>query len=140
MQPLIETTAAPDPKDRETILGLLMAHAHAAAGPSKLTPLAILLRDPQSGAVLGGLWGRSIYDWLIIELLAVPESLRGQGLGTKLMAEAEAVARARDCIGIWLDTYEFQAKGFYEKLGYAQFGEIADHPRGQRRYLVQKRL
>jgi GNAT superfamily N-acetyltransferase len=103
-------------------------------------PLAILLRDPADKQVIGGLTGRSLYDWLFIEWLVVPESLRGQGLGRDLMGRAEAVARARGCVGVWLDTFEFQARPFYEKLGYSVFGQIDDFPRGSCRYFLQKRL
>jgi ribosomal protein S18 acetylase RimI-like enzyme len=52
------------------------------------------------------------------------------------MAEAEAVRRK--CVGAWLDTYSFQARGFYERLGYTVLGEIADYPPGHTRYFMKK--
>ena len=141
MKPIIETTSEPDPAARDAILAVLVAHNDAAAGrPPGVQPLAILLRDPESGAVIGGLWGQSVYDWLFIQYLAVPEALRGQGLGRELMSRAETVARERGCVGLWLDTFEFQARPFYEKLGYSLFGQIEDFPRGSRRYFLHKRL
>jgi GNAT superfamily N-acetyltransferase len=45
----------------------------------------------------------------------------GKVVGKALMAQAENIARANGCIGLWLDTYEFQARGFYEKLGFEVF-------------------
>lgn len=75
-----------------------------------------------------------------VDLLAVPESLRGQDVGTALMQRAEAMARERGCVGAWLDTFAFQARGFYEKLGYNVFGEIPDHPVGSARYFLRKRF
>ena len=56
------------------------------------------------------------------------------------MEQAEAVAREQGCVGIWLDTFTFQAPGFYRKLGYALFGEIPDYPPGSSRFFLSKRL
>ncbi len=77
---------------------------------------------------------------MYVQFLAVPPRLRGQGLGRALMQRAEAFGRERGIIGIYLDTFEFQSRGFYEKLGYSLFGQIEDHPRGLHRYFLQKRL
>ncbi|HEY5801084.1 MAG TPA: GNAT family N-acetyltransferase, partial [Burkholderiaceae bacterium] len=88
----------------------------------------------------GGLWGMTGFGWLFVQLLSVPDDLRGQGVGRELMAMAEAEAKARGCSGVWLDTFEFQARGFYEKLGYQQFGEIAEYPPGYARYFLKKTL
>lgn len=105
-----------------------------------LSSVAILLRDPDHDGVIGGLWAQCVYDWLFVELLFVPETLRGSGLGSALMREAEAVAVKRDCIGVWLDTYSFQASGFYEKLGYEIFGRLENFPKGETRYFFRKNL
>ncbi|HWX49853.1 MAG TPA: GNAT family N-acetyltransferase [Roseomonas sp.] len=134
---LATETAAPE--DRAALIAALTQYNDAQVGPSNFRPLVLLLRDAE-GATVGGLWGRSVYDWLFIELLAVPEALRGRGLGAELMRRAEAVARERGCLGIWLDTYSFQARPFYEKLGYTLFAELPDHPRGGARYFLQKRF
>ncbi|MHB2211510.1 GNAT family N-acetyltransferase [Methylobacterium sp. CM6257] len=80
------------------------------------------------------------YDWLIIELVAVPEQYRKGGYGSKLMVRAEEIARNNGCAGIWLDTFELQARGFYEKLGFELFGEPPNHPRGQKRFFLRKIL
>jgi GNAT superfamily N-acetyltransferase len=101
--------------------------------------LCLAIRGPD-GAVRGGLWGRFYYDWLFIELIFIPEDLRGQDLGSALLAMAEARARALGAVGIWLDTFSFQARGFYEKHGFTVFGEIADYPAGHARFFLQKRL
>jgi GNAT superfamily N-acetyltransferase len=140
MKPLIEVTHTPSPAEREAILGPLAAYNESKVGRTEVLPLAVLLRDPANRRIIGGLTGRSLYDWLFVEWLAVPEGLRGQGLGSDLMGRAEAVARARRCVGVWLDTFEFQARPFYEKLGYSVFGQIDDFPRGSCRYFLQKRL
>ena len=102
---------------------------------------AIFLTDAESGAQTGGgVTGYAVYDWMYVQFLAVPPRLRGQGVGRALMQRAEAFGRERGIIGIYLDTFEFQSRGFYEKLGYSLFGQIEDHPRGLHRYFLQKRL
>jgi GNAT superfamily N-acetyltransferase len=67
-------------------------------------------------------------------------NLRGTGAGSRLLQQAEDVARERNCTGVWLDTFAFQALGFYQKLGYTVFGELKDHPRGVSQYWLQKRV
>lgn len=139
-QPIIVVPDQPADADRKAIVDVLMAFNEKAGGPSRFQPLAILIQDPATGATLGGLWGRTVYDWLFVELLVVPEQFRGDDLGSRILAQAEAVARDRGCIGAWLDTYAFQAPEFYRKQGYTAFGAIDDHPRGQKRYFFQKRF
>ncbi|UDI90898.1 MULTISPECIES: N-acetyltransferase [unclassified Pseudomonas] len=135
----IELSQAPTEEQRAAILAPLRAHNIAKAGPSLYEPVALLVRD-DNDAILGGLYGHTFYRWLFIELLAVPEEGRGQGIGSKLMQMVEQFAREKDCVGIWLDTFDFQAPGFYKKLGYTECGEIADYPLGHKRHFFQKRL
>jgi GNAT superfamily N-acetyltransferase len=123
----------------DAILDRLLAFNAAHAAPSDRRPLAVLLRAP-GGELLGGLWGETARGWLCLELLFVPEGLRGLGLGTRLVRRAEDEARARGCHGAWLRTFEFQARGFYERLGYAVFGELVDCPPGHRCYFMRKTL
>ncbi len=92
------------------------------------------------GGVLGGLWGLTYYGWLFVELLYVPEKLRRGGVATKLMHAAEQEAVRRGCSWAWLDTFTFQALGFYEKLGYQPFGELPEYPSGHRRVFLRKTL
>jgi GNAT superfamily N-acetyltransferase len=129
----------PSPADRDAVLAPLRAYNIGRAGDPRFLPVALLLTD-EYGHHVGGLWGKCAYDWLFVELLAVPEEHRGRHYGKALMEQAEAVARANGCVGIWLDTYEFQARGFYEKLGFAVFGTLEDNPVGQRRFFLRKSL
>lgn len=135
----IEQSLNPSDEERQAILLPLRAHNAAKAGVSKPEPFALLVRD-DSNEILGGLYGRVFYRWLFIELLAVPEQARGQGFGSKLMQMAEELAREKECVGIWLDTFDFQAPEFYKKLGYSELGQIADYPPGHKRLFFQKRL
>lgn len=123
--------------ERGAIFAGLAAY-NAATAPTQAGHLAVVLRE--GGVTVGGLWASCLYDWLAIELVFVPEESRGQGTGAALLREAEEAAKARGCIGAWLDTFSFQARGFYEKLGYRAFGEIADHPREGARYFLSKRF
>jgi GNAT superfamily N-acetyltransferase len=130
----------PDPKHRQAIWSPLLNYNDSRVGSPTLRPFAVFLRAPQNGAVVGGLWAYSVYDWLFVELLFVPEAMRRNGIGSTLMHHAEDAAVNRSCIGVWLDTYSFQARGFYEKLGYEIFGAIDDFPKGQSRYFFRKIL
>ncbi len=129
----------PSDADRDAILAPLRAYNIARAGDLRYKPVAIVLTNEQ-GERVGGLWGECAYDWLFVEYLAVPEAHRGADHGTALMEQAEAIARAHGCVGIWLDTFSFQARGFYEKLGFTVFGTIDDFPPGHQRLFLQKRL
>ncbi|MDQ7914782.1 GNAT family N-acetyltransferase [Pseudomonas sp. 102515] len=123
---------------RQAIAVPLRRYNEAQAGPSGYRPLVISLT--RGGESLGGLWGYTGYGWLTVQLLAVGEAVRGQGAGRELLRRAEAEALARGCHGAWLDTHEFQARGFYERLGYERFGELADYPLGFARYFLRKTL
>jgi GNAT superfamily N-acetyltransferase len=139
MTPTITMTDAPEAHARSAILAPLIRFNLARAGRSEdYRRLAILLSDPDTGEILGGLWGETMYSHLHVDLLFIPESLRRTGLGRRLMSDAEAEALRRDCRGAWLDTYSFQARGFYERLGYAVFGTIEDYPPGHRRFFLKK--
>lgn len=131
-------TDAPNLADRDVLLKGILSHGEAAAGPAEFRPIAILLRSDDGTQVEGGLWGRSSWRWMFIELIFVPSERRGSGLGTALMRAAEEQALLRNCRGIWLDTFSFQARPFYERLGYSVFGEIVGYPPGHNRYFMRK--
>nr|WP_277991024.1 GNAT family N-acetyltransferase [Sphingomonas panni] len=117
----------------------MTAHNDAAVGPTERRQVAIVLRD-DDGAIVGGLWGMIAFGWLFVQYLAVPPEMQGQGRGRDLMLQGEALARAANCVGVWLDTFSFQARGFYEKLGFVQFGTIPDYPPGHSRFFLSKRI
>jgi len=135
----LTVTDAADEETRKAVLAPLVEYNASQAGPSQNRPLAVLVRDDQ-GAVIGGLWGHTGYDWLFTQLLVVPAALRGRGVGTEIMQLAEREAAQRGCHGAWLDTFEFQARGFYERLGYECFGELPNYPKGYARFFMKKAL
>ncbi|MHA6723441.1 GNAT family N-acetyltransferase [Sphingomonas sp. RS2018] len=135
----IDVVAAPDEAIRDAILRPLVAHNDAAVGPAARRQVAIVMRG-DDGTIVGGLWGMIAYRWLFIQYLALPAEMRGQGTGRDLMAAAEAEARRDGCVGVWPDTFSFQAQGFYEKLGYKIFGRLDDYPPGAHRMFLSKRI
>jgi GNAT superfamily N-acetyltransferase len=88
--------------------------------------------------LIGGLYGRTGFRRLFVEKLFIPETLRGKGLGSKLLQQAEAEAKRRNCLGAWLETLSAYAKRVYERNGYRVFGEIPDYPPGNTRYFLSK--
>ncbi len=136
----IERSETVTEAERLAILTPLLAHNLANGGDDAHETFALLLRDPDSNEVIGGLYGKISYRWLLIDLVSVPESMRGQGIGEQLMRQAEDIAREKQCVGIWLETFSFQAPGFYQKLGYVEFGRLADYPPGHVRFYYQRML
>ena len=76
------------------------------------------------GNLAGGLTAHTVQRWLFIKLLGVSEEQRGGGIGRKLLARAEDYARQKDLVGVYLDTFEFQAPRFYQSLGYTECGRL----------------
>ena len=134
-----QLTDTADDSARAAIVRNLLAYNRSQTGIADHRSLAMLIHA-EGGQVAGGLWGRTAYGWLFTELLFVPEALRGRGVGKSLLLQAEAEALARGCRGAWLDTFDFQARPFYERLGYRCFGEIGDYPPGFSRYFMKKVL
>ncbi len=105
---------------------------------SDYRPLTILLRNPH-GEVVGGLHGKTEWGWLYVETLAIREEYRSGGYGTKLLEMAEQEALARGCHGVFLDTFSFQARPFYEERGYEVFGVLENFTR-HTKYFMRKKL
>lgn len=76
------------------------------------------------GNFLGGLIGAHLQRWFFVKLLAVSPEARGGGIGAQLLARAEALAREDGLVGIYLDTFEFQAPRFYLREGYREIGRL----------------
>ncbi|WP_434575186.1 GNAT family N-acetyltransferase [Pseudomonas sp. Z3-6] len=135
----IERRDTPTDEERQAILAPLRAYNTAKTGGTVPELVAWLVRDEQ-GEIVGGPYGRVFFSWLYIELLVVPEQARGQGTGSTLMQMAEELAREKNCVGIWLDTFDFQAPAFYRKHGFTEIGQIDDYPPGHQHFFFQKRL
>ena len=90
--------------------------------------------------MVGGLVGEIGWKWLFVELLWIAESHRDRGLGANLLRSAEAEAMRRGARHVYLDTFDFQARPFYERQGYEVFGVLEDYPPGHRRFFLRKDL
>ncbi|HEX2081633.1 MAG TPA: GNAT family N-acetyltransferase [Longimicrobium sp.] len=129
----------PSAEDRRKVIeGIKAYNARFTPRVPKLG-LTLLLRDG-GGEVRGGLLAETYWGWLFVDILWVDEPLRGQGHGGRLMRAAEEEAVRRGCAGAYLDTFDFQARPFYERLGYQLFGQLDDFPPGGSRYFLRKRL
>ncbi len=128
----------PNAAIRRAVMRPLRTYNKGEVGGGGFTQVAVTVRD--AGAkIVGGLWGYAWHGWLFVELLALGPA-RGAGLGRRVMAMAEMEARRLGCTGIWLDTFTFQAPGFYQKLGFVEAGRIEEHPAGHDRIFLVKRL
>ena len=124
----------------DRILELLLSFNASVMGDAGGTPFALVIREPGSDTVSGGLWGLSLWGSFYIALVITPPDARGGGLGTDLMAQAEAEAHRQGCRDIWLDTFAFQARPFYERLGFEVFGQLDGPAPAFPRWFMRKRL
>jgi GNAT superfamily N-acetyltransferase len=135
----LEITDNPTAEEIEAVRGPLAAFNAAAAGLPNRRPLAVLLRDSEGKAV-GGLIGWTFWAWLYVDLLFIPEAQRRAGLGSDILRTAEAEARRRGCANAYLFTLGFQAKPFYERHGYREFGRLDGFPGAFAAHFMTKRL
>jgi GNAT superfamily N-acetyltransferase len=118
-------------------LGQLINGFHAETVPLATARFTLRL-DNAEGRLVGGLSAVASWGWLFVDAVWVDPALRTQGAGRALMARAEHQATALGCHSVWLDT--FQARGFYEAVGYTVFGTLEDYPARQSRVFMRKRL
>ncbi len=108
-------------------------------GRDDFRKLNVFVRD-NDDEIIGGVIGGTYWGWLYVDLLWIDERVRHLGYGRKLLEAAEAEAIKRGCTQVFLDTFSFQARPFYEKHGYIVFGTLKDFPPGHERYFLQKTL
>jgi GNAT superfamily N-acetyltransferase len=126
-------------KDLQVIWRGLRRFNRTAVGDHPYAHFLIEARSPR-GKLLGGLQAMIYYQWLFVANFFLSEPVRRGGIGTKLLADAERHARERGCRGVWLDTFGWQARPFYEKQGYRVFGSLPDYPSGHTRWFMTKPL
>jgi len=135
---VLTLTDAPDPDALGVIGDGLNVFNDAETGYADRRPLAVLVSDPKTGRVIGGVSGRTSLGLLFIDLVYLPEPLRGRDVGTRMVEMAEEEARRRGCRAGVLFTISFQAPAFYERLGWRIFGKIACDPPGTSRVFMTK--
>jgi GNAT superfamily N-acetyltransferase len=127
----------PSPADEAFIREQLGLWNVRVTGFDDYAPAYQIVRD-ESGSIQGGclayVWGK----WLHVDILWLKDEFRGQGLGTKLMEAAHAIGREKGALGAYLDTFDWQARPFYERLGYELVFMVEGLPAGRNRYYMRK--
>jgi GNAT superfamily N-acetyltransferase len=131
----------PLPSDglRDFVTDSLAAFNVAATGQADWYPVGFFLRHNSgewSGGLLGDIWG----GWLHVTHLWIAAPLRRRGHGTRLLRAAEHYAVERGCRAATLETGSYEARPFYEKLGYRVFAALDDYPQGYTKYFLRKEL
>jgi GNAT superfamily N-acetyltransferase len=124
---------------KQVVVDHLDTYNVAVTGFREYSPVNLFLRDAGDevvGGLLAGIWGGVLF----VRILWVSEALRGRGFGRRLMETAERRAVERGCRHVYLDTFSFQAPGFYEKLGYQTYAKAHDWPVGHAHHFLRKDL
>jgi GNAT superfamily N-acetyltransferase len=132
-------TVEPDPSsaDASWVIDRLVAFNESRAGSRNVQNFGIFARD-QDGDLLAGLLCTHHWNYLFVSAVFVDESQRAKGVGRELLSAVEKLALQHRCDAIYLDTFDFQAPGFYGKLGFRIFGDLKDYPPGHIRYFMVK--
>jgi GNAT superfamily N-acetyltransferase len=132
-----------DPHASEELKRIVVDHLDSynigVTGFHEYSPVNLFLRDGADevmGGLLAQIWGGILY----VRILWISEGLRGRGFGRRLMEAAERRAADRGCRHVFLDTFSFQAPGFYEKLGYRTYARADDWPVGHAHHFLRKDL
>lgn len=121
------------------LTGKLIEYADRFTSPRNVREIGFVIRG-SSGEVVGGIRANTVWDWLQILELWVSEELRGSGHGRRLLEKAEQTARDLGCRHARLNTFEFEARGFYEARGYAVVSQTDGFPTGHTQYHLAKTL
>ena len=125
-------------QDIQEIHEMLKAFNLSNRETSENVSLGIFLED-ENKKKLAGLTGETFGNWLCIHYLFIEDCLRGQGIGRKMIEAAESEAKKRGCKYVFVDTFSFQAPGFYRKLGYKEVFTLEDYPyTGKRHYYTKE--
>jgi ribosomal protein S18 acetylase RimI-like enzyme len=135
----IEVRCEPSAEERDLIVNGLVEFNESQVGDARFKEFGIFASG-ESEATIGGLLGRTLWNGFFISTLWVAEAVRRKGIGRQLLARAEELAVQNGCDHIHLDTFDFQARDFYEKNGFQIFGTIEDYPIGHKRYYLVKKL
>ena len=123
----------------QVIRDLIRSYNRSKREVAESEPLNLYIED-DSGEIMAGLVAETFGNWLEIEYLFVKEDLRGQGIGSQLLQQAESEAKKRNCRYVFVNTYQFQAPAFYQKQGYKEVFTLKDYPYDGQRHYYQKNL
>lgn len=134
----LEVTSDPNREDESKIIEGTRAY-NGFFMPKDFEPLCVFDRL-KSGEIVAGLTGKTYWNYLDIGFLWVADSYRNQGRATAIIKAAEEEALKRGCRNVLLDTYSFQALGFYKKLGYREYGCLNGFSGNHSRHYLHKQL
>ena len=134
----IEVTDKASEADEAFVIAQTRAYNDAFTVPD-VRSLCVFGRSSE-GQIIGGLTGKTYWSYLDVAFLWVAEAHRGKGHATAIMQAAEAEALRRGCTHALLDTFSFQALGFYQRLGYHEFGRLTGFCGRHTRHYLSKRL
>jgi ribosomal protein S18 acetylase RimI-like enzyme len=137
MDPIFTLNPEPTPEERYRIIDPLIAFNEAQAGPRKKKEF-VFSAHSKIGEFVGGLLGFTHWNHFFVSAVFVDQRFRREGIGRELLRRAEALALEQGCDVIYLDTFDYQAPGFYEKLGFKVFGKLEDYPPGHQRFYLMK--
>ena len=123
----------------QVIGDLIRSYNRSKREVAESEPLNLYVED-DSSELMAGLVAETFGNWLEIEYLFVKEDLRGQGIGSKLLQQAESEAKKRNCRSVFVNTYQFQAPAFYQNHGYKEVFTLKDYPYTGQRHYYQKDL
>jgi GNAT superfamily N-acetyltransferase len=138
--PKLVLTDATTAEDEAVIRDGLGAYNLEKAGYRDYRPLAVLVADPATGEIVGGLYGSTSMGLLRVDRFFLPETLRKQGLGSRILKAVEEEGARRGCTRAVLSTLSFQAPGFYRRQGWVELGRIECDPPGHTRFMMTKSL
>ena len=94
----------------------------------------------ENGELIGGAVGIIQFGWCFLEGLWINEKYRGKDIGTMLIEKIEKCAKENNALGVRTETWNFQARGFYEKMGYTVYATFEDCPPGTIDYFLKKKF
>ncbi len=101
---------------------------------------ALKIEDEAGNIIAGCTFGISSWGQMEINTLWVDEQYRGHGLGSRLLHEAERLAKEAGCYLALIGSFEFEAWKLYEKNGYTIYSATENWARGHIDYFLSKRL
>ncbi len=139
----VEVTTDANAEDREYVRSELRKYNNRFLDPRtthlNYCEICVFLRNDED-EISGGAIGNYGWDWVYLDLLWVDDENRGDGWGRRLLEDLEHSAKELGAVGIHLSTTSFQARAFYERIGYWAFGQLEDYPRGFTTYFMAKTL
>ncbi len=137
----IEIIQQDHPTEDETgfVYGKLRASNKLHTGELPYKSLHLFAYGPER-QIVGGLFGEAGWGWLHVDILWVDSGYRGRGLGARLLEQAEAESLALGISRGYLETTSFQARAFYEKMGYEVFAQLEDQPPGHTCFYMKRRF